>query len=184
MARPIDSNELWSSPVSFTRPMWQCYYIVLCRLQNAVNMTVELCNKVLVPCYLLMKPWIDVINASPSVSVCVQDRNAYVWTQQLSAAPGGAPSWRPTLVILRINRSATCVRWSPLENKFAVGCAAKLVSVCYFERENDWWVSKHIKKHLKSTVTWFVLTFLHTSIIHVTCRLLVGLWSISCFEAI
>lgn len=28
---------------------------------------------------------------------------------------------------------------------------AKVVSVCYFEEDNDWWVSKHIKKH-KSTV--------------------------------
>lgn len=37
------------------------------------------------------------------------------------------------------------------ENKFAVASAAKCVSVCYFEEENDWWVSKHIKKH-KSTV--------------------------------
>jgi len=43
------------------------------------------------------------------------------------------------------------VKWSPEENKFAVGCGAKCVSVCYFEEDNDWWVSKHIKKH-KSTV--------------------------------
>jgi actin related protein 2/3 complex subunit 1A/1B len=27
------------------------------------------------------------------------------------------------------------------------------VSVCYFESDNDWWVSKHIKKSFKSTVT-------------------------------
>lgn len=39
------------------------------------------------------------------------------------------------------------------ENKFAVGSGAKLISVCYFESENDWWVSKHIKKPIKSTVT-------------------------------
>lgn len=25
------------------------------------------------------------------------------------------------------------------------------MSVCYFEEDNDWWISKHIKKH-KSTV--------------------------------
>lgn len=39
------------------------------------------------------------------------------------------------------------------ENKFAVGSAAKLVSVCYYEKENDWWVSKQIKKPIRSTVT-------------------------------
>lgn len=25
--------------------------------------------------------------------------------------------------------------------------------MCYFEKENDWWVSKHIKKPIRSTVT-------------------------------
>jgi len=73
-----------------------------------------------------------------------QDRNAYVWTFQNG-------TWKPTLVILRINRAATHVKWSPEENKFAVASGAKCVSVCYFEEDNDWWVSKHIKKH-KSTV--------------------------------
>jgi len=77
---------------------------------------------------------------------CSADRNAYVWTQ----CEG---KWKPTLVLLRINRAATCVRWSPLENKFAVGSGARLISVCYFEKENDWWVSKHIKKPIRSTVT-------------------------------
>lgn len=38
------------------------------------------------------------------------------------------------------------------ENKFAVGSGARLISVCYFESGNDWWVSKHIKKPLRSTV--------------------------------
>nr|CAG4640844.1 EOG090X05RK [Eulimnadia texana] len=78
---------------------------------------------------------------------CSADRNAFVWTK----ADDG--KWKPTLVLLRINRAATCVRWSPLENKFAVGSGARLISVCYFEKENDWWVSKHIKKPIRSTVT-------------------------------
>lgn len=77
---------------------------------------------------------------------CGADRNAYVWTFQNN-------QWKPMLVILRINRAATCVKWSPEENKFAVGSGARLISVCYFEKENDWWVSKHIKKPLRSTVT-------------------------------
>ena len=78
------------------------------------------------------------------IVTCSQDRNAYVWTQE-------GETWKPTLVILRLNRAATCVKWSPLENKFAVASGAKCVSVCYFEQEHDWWVSKHIKKH-RSTV--------------------------------
>lgn len=40
-----------------------------------------------------------------------------------------------------------------LENKFAVGSGARLISVCYFEQENNWWVSKHIKKPIRSTIT-------------------------------
>lgn len=81
------------------------------------------------------------------IVTCAADRNAYVWTQ------GDDGKWKPTLVLLRINRAATCVSWSPLENKFAVGSGARLISVCYFESENDWWVSKHIKKPIRSTIT-------------------------------
>ena len=40
------------------------------------------------------------------------------------------------------------------ENKFAVGSGARLISVCYFDPDNDWWVSKHIKKPIRSTITW------------------------------
>jgi len=78
------------------------------------------------------------------IVTCSQDRNAYVLTFQEG-------NWKPTLVILRINRAATHVKWSPDEQKFAVASGAKCVSVCYFEEDNDWWVSKHVKKH-KSTV--------------------------------
>ena len=81
------------------------------------------------------------------IVTCSVDRNAYVLTQSDDM------KWKPMLVHLRINRAATCVKWSPLENKFAVGSGARLISVCYFESENDWWVSKHIKKPIRSTVT-------------------------------
>jgi len=87
---------------------------------------------------------IDWAHKSNRIVSCSQDRNAYVWTLQNN-------QWKPVLVILRINRAATHVKWSPEENKFAVANGAKCVSVCYFEEDNDWWVSKHIKKH-KSTV--------------------------------
>eukprot|EP00914_Ancora_sagittata_P001127 GHVO01002941.1.p1 GENE.GHVO01002941.1~~GHVO01002941.1.p1 ORF type:complete len:373 (+),score=29.07 GHVO01002941.1:146-1264(+) len=90
---------------------------------------------------------IDWAPGSNRIVTCGADRNAYVWQLQADN------KWTPTLVILRINRAATCVKWSPKENKFAVGSGARLISVCYFEQENDWWVSKRIKKPIRSTVT-------------------------------
>jgi actin related protein 2/3 complex subunit 1A/1B len=56
------------------------------------------------------------------------------------------------LVLLRINRAATHVRWSPFENKFAVASGARMIAICSFDAENDWWVSKPIKKPIRSTV--------------------------------
>ena len=90
---------------------------------------------------------IDWAPKTNQIVTCSSDRNAYVWVQ----GPDG--QWKHTLVLLRINRAATCVRWSPDENKFAVGSGAKIISVCYYEKEQNWWVAKHIKKPLKSTVT-------------------------------
>ncbi len=78
---------------------------------------------------------------------CSQDRNAYVWEFDAQEKV-----WKPTLVLLRINRAATCAKWSPKENKFAVGSGAKTVCVCNFEEENNWWVSKQIRKPHKSTI--------------------------------
>jgi len=80
------------------------------------------------------------------IVTCSQDRNAYVWTFQEN-------EWKPVLVILRINRAATACKWSPREDKFAVSSGAKCISVCYFETEQNWWVSKHIKTDIESTVT-------------------------------
>jgi actin related protein 2/3 complex, subunit 1A/1B len=76
----------------------------------------------------------------------VADRNAYVW----EPSPSG---WKPTLVLLRINRAATCVRWCPSEAKFAAGSGARLIAICHFEEEDNWWVSKQLKKPIKSTIT-------------------------------
>lgn len=89
---------------------------------------------------------VDIAPNSGKIVTCSQDRNAYVWEPS-------STGWKPTLVLLRINRAATCVRWSPSEAKFAVGSGARIVAVCYFEEENDWWVSKHLKKPIRSTVT-------------------------------
>ena len=80
------------------------------------------------------------------IVTCSQDRNAYVWE------PLSDGSYKPTLVLLRINRAATCVAWAPNGYKFAVGSSARIIAVCYYEQENNWWVSKHIKKPIKSTI--------------------------------
>lgn len=89
---------------------------------------------------------VDWSPVSNLIVTCGHDRNAYVWKYDDASA-----KWIPTLVILRINRGATMVRWSPAGNKFAVSSGAKCVPVCHFEASNNWWISKMIKKH-KSTV--------------------------------
>jgi WD40 repeat protein len=49
--------------------------------------------------------WCHVTNA---IVTCGHDRNAYVWNYNETEK-----KWRPTLTILRINRAATSVKWSP-----------------------------------------------------------------------
>jgi len=88
--------------------------------------------------------WSPVTNL---IVTCGHDRNAYVWKFEEKD-----DVWKPTLVILRINRAATAVKWSPAGNKFAVASGAKCIPVCHFEESNDWWISKMIKKNIKSTV--------------------------------
>lgn len=86
------------------------------------------------------------ISVHGRIVTCSQDRNAIVWE------PLSDGSYKPTLVLLRINRAATCVKWAANGFKFAVGSSARIIAVCYYEQENDWWVSKHIKKPIKSTI--------------------------------
>ncbi|KAF9500815.1 actin-related protein ARPC3 [Pleurotus eryngii] len=94
---------------------------------------------------------IDWAPNSNRIVTASQDRNAYVW-QQAPDALTGALVWKPTLVVLRINRAATHVRWSPKEDKFAVASGARAIAICSFDTENNWWVSKHLKKPIRSTV--------------------------------
>jgi len=79
---------------------------------------------------------------------CSHDRNVYVWTPP--AAPGAA--WTPALVVHHLTRAALCCAWAPGDTKFAVGSGAGSVSICYFERDNNWWVGKLVKKHHESSV--------------------------------
>ncbi|XP_011304213.1 actin-related protein 2/3 complex subunit 1A [Fopius arisanus] len=81
------------------------------------------------------------------IVTCGADKNAYVWNQDDKG------KWIPAWVVLRMTRAAVCVKWSPLENKFAVGSGDRMISVSYFVSENNWWLSKHIKRPIRSTVT-------------------------------
>ena len=89
---------------------------------------------------------VDISPDGKRILTCSQDRNALVWEKK-------SGEYKPTLVLLRISRAATVCKWSPSGNKFAVGSSDRVVAVCYYEEENDWWVSKHLKKPLKSTIT-------------------------------
>lgn len=89
---------------------------------------------------------IDWAPQSNRIVSCGADKNAYVWSLDETSQ-----MWRPELVVLRINRAATCVKWSPNEKKFAVGCGHRCICVCYFEPTQCFWVAKHLKKQIKST---------------------------------
>jgi actin related protein 2/3 complex subunit 1A/1B len=94
---------------------------------------------------------IDWAPNSNRIVTCSQDRNAYVWQEQPDPETGRT-IWKPTLVLLRINRAATYVKWSPKEDKFAVASGARAIAICSFDPENNWWVSKLLKKPIRSTV--------------------------------
>lgn len=87
---------------------------------------------------------IDWAPQSDRIVTCGADKNAYVWSLD-------GQTWKPELVVLRINKAATCVKWSPNEKKFAVGCGHRCICICYFEESQCFWVAKHIKKQIRST---------------------------------
>lgn len=89
---------------------------------------------------------VDWAPKSNRIVTCSADRNAYVWSLEKDR-------WIPILVHLRIERGAVFVKWSPEENKFAVGSNSKAVSICHYDKENNWWSAKHILKPIRSTVT-------------------------------
>lgn len=90
---------------------------------------------------------IDWSSVTNKIVSCSHDRNAFVWTFQPELG-----TWKPALVILRIDRAALDVHWSSDGLRFAVTSGAKCVPVCTYEHANDWWVCKMVKKKFKSTV--------------------------------
>jgi actin related protein 2/3 complex subunit 1A/1B len=81
----------------------------------------------------LMVSAIDWSSVSNKIVSCSHDRNAFVWTFQPDTN-----TWKPALVILRIDRAAIDVRWSADGARFAVTSGAKCVPVCTYEGANDW----------------------------------------------
>lgn len=75
-----------------------------------------------------------------------QDRTALVWRPQSDG------TYLKEMVFLKINRSATCVKWSPNGSKFAVGSGSKIVSICNYRESDNWWFSKDLTKPFRSTI--------------------------------
>jgi actin related protein 2/3 complex subunit 1A/1B len=68
------------------------------------------------------------------IVTCSHDRNAYVWTFDKAA-----DTWRPDLVILRLDRAATYCRWASDGKQFVVATGASKFRVCAFDPEQNWW---------------------------------------------
>jgi actin related protein 2/3 complex subunit 1A/1B len=80
------------------------------------------------------------------IVTCSHDRNAYVWT------PEGADlqKWKKDLVILKLDRAATYVRWSPDGKRFAVATGSHKFRVCAWNPDQKWWQS-YTFSHVKPT---------------------------------
>jgi WD40 repeat protein len=108
--------------------------------------------------------WHPVTN---QIVTCSHDRNAFVWVFDPATM-----QWKPVVVILRINRAALDVKWSPdgglacdivlvtahviqstcAGKKFAVASGNKTAMVCWYESQNNWWISNAVKKAKSSVV--------------------------------
>jgi len=89
---------------------------------------------------------VDWSKSENKILSCGEDRNAYVWSLNEEN------EWKPTLVVLRVNRAALCCSWANCGKKFAVGTSARSIAICSYDEEHDFWVAKSIKKP-KSAVT-------------------------------
>ncbi|KRX24202.1 Actin-related protein 2/3 complex subunit 1A [Trichinella nelsoni] len=80
------------------------------------------------------------------IVTCAQDKTAYVYNYN-------GEKWIFSCVVARLYRAATCVKWSPSETKFAIGSCSKVVAVCSYVKETDWWVAKPIRKQIYSMIS-------------------------------
>jgi actin related protein 2/3 complex, subunit 1A/1B len=74
--------------------------------------------------------WSPVTN---KIVTCSHDRNAFVWT--FDAASN---NWKPSLVMLKIDRAAIDCKWSSDGKRFAVSSGAKCICVCTYYPPEDW----------------------------------------------
>ena len=73
------------------------------------------------------------------IVTCSHDRNAYVW--ELDKATN---EWKKQLVLLKLSRAATYVRWAPDGKKFLVATGSSKFRVCSYSAEQNWWQSYNI----------------------------------------
>lgn len=52
------------------------------------------------------------------------------------------------MVHLRFKRAATCVRWSPDGESFAVGGSEGIVAIGSYDASDDWWVCHHVRNKI------------------------------------
>jgi actin related protein 2/3 complex subunit 1A/1B len=77
--------------------------------------------------------WSPVTN---KIVTCSHDRNAYVWTLDEDEN-----IWRKDLVLLKLKRAATHIRWSPDGQRFIVATGTNKVRLCEFDAKENWWKS-------------------------------------------
>ena len=77
--------------------------------------------------------WSPVTNM---IVTCSHDRNAYVWEYDAEKN-----TWKKELVILKLNRAATYVRWSPDGKKFVAANGTSKVRYCAYNEQQRWWQS-------------------------------------------
>lgn len=108
-----------------------------------LNFHISLCAQSFIPSWhpSVSCLWVALLNLLPNPEM-----------PRRSLARQSCEWWHPYFNNLILSCPASSYLSSP-ENKFAVGSGARLISVCYFEQENNWWVSKHIKKPIRSTIT-------------------------------
>ncbi|KAK8882791.1 protein 2 3 complex subunit [Tritrichomonas musculus] len=70
---------------------------------------------------------------------CSHDRNAYVWELDEKTKV-----WKKNMVLLKLNRAATYVRWSPDGKKFTVATGHNKFRVCTYDQKQNWWQSYNI----------------------------------------
>uniref|UniRef100_A0AAZ3RHK8 Actin-related protein 2/3 complex subunit n=1 Tax=Oncorhynchus tshawytscha TaxID=74940 RepID=A0AAZ3RHK8_ONCTS len=87
------------------------------------------------------------------IALCPNNHDVHIYKKD-------GTKWTKIHELKEHNGQVTGIDWAPDSNRIvtcgtdrnAYVCGSRLISICYFEQENDWWVCKHIKKPIRSTV--------------------------------